>query len=306
MQCNHIFSGLPVCATPGDGVPECQGHWDDSGWQSGEETKSESFLVWYGQVFGFIACVFGVAALLVLAHHGVYKVFSRFYLKRTNMESTVELCTYPSLPGDDIFFPLLDEDHLTNDFKDRYIENHGNETFFNFTCFLVKMMDNPEEAKLFCSLIYALEVQIHKLSATATDNCLKRYSGSQLMKIYDSAYGSIGDKILPKKVKDLLHQTSKNSFVQKVQRIISFIKTSFFFYYDLAQEFFLLVSITSGIPLVYWISPEFFDSEHFIVLSFLISVFLPIYLFSVHLAYSSNLGLVLGYQDMSLHAKSFL
>ena len=54
-----------------------------------------------------------------------------------------------------------------------------------------------------------------------------------------------------------------------------------------------------------WISPEFFDSEHFIVLSFLISVFLPIYLFSVHLAYSSNLGLVLGYQDMSLHAKAF-
>ena len=305
MQCAHIFSGLPVCATPGDGVPECQGHWDDGVWESDEETKSESFLVWYGQVFGFIACVFGIAVLLVLAHHGVYIVFSRFYLKGTNMDSTIELCTYPPLPGNDIFFPLLDEDRLTNDFKARYIENHGNETFFNFTCFLIKMMDNPEEAKLFCSLIYALEAQIHNLSATATDNCLKRYSGSQLMKIYDSAYGSIGDKILPKRAKNLLHQSSKISVIQKVQRIFNFIKTSFFFYYDLAQEFFLLISITSGIPLVYWISPEYFDSEHFIVLSFLISVFLPIYLFSIHLAYSSNLGLVLGYQDMSLHAKAF-
>ena len=102
-----------------------------------------------------------------------------------------------------------------------------------------------------------------------------------------------------------LHRGIKISVIQKVQRIFNFIKTSFFFYYDLAQEFFLLISITSGIPLVYWISPEYFDSEHFIVLSFLISVFLPIYLFSIHLAYSSNLGLVLGYQDMSLHAKAF-
>ena len=163
--------------------------------------------------------------------------------------------------------------------------------------FMIRFMDSREMAADFCRQLYALEAKFHCLSPTATDNCLKIKNSKELLMIYDIIYGSLADKMLPKKVKDCLYQMDKKPNVHTIVRVITFSRRVFVFYFDLVQEMVLLsiiVGLSSGISFQYWFDVDMINHEHFMMLFFFISIFLPLILFSVHLISSSGEGQLKG------------
>ena len=117
---------------------------------------------------------------------------------------------------------------------------------------------------------------------------------SRLGQLFDVTYGSFTEKILPSKVNKFLHALNRNESFFNIKLGLSTFMSNLFSYLDLTKDLTLLSSL---IYAAYRIFESFIGYEQSVIGVFAVSISAPLLLYGFFVAFSRDIGLVLGLRN---------